>query len=118
MVIVPTISGQDSPEYKVSLGDTCELTNRYIEQLAFGAIENQERVFAISRPGKDEKNKISDLRLKAINFALIVKGMPETQFVIATGRRTSNRNSVVEFYLGSKFFLLVPVPKGYPGCFL
>lgn len=118
MSVVSLALGQDMPKYQVNLGETCELTNKYLGELATEAVKNNERIFVISRLGKTEPSKLNDLRLDLAQKSLFIKDVPKNMTVLAIGKRTSKNYGMFEFYLGSKFFLTVQAKRGYPGCLL
>jgi hypothetical protein len=102
---------------KTSEDAYCELNRVYFEALVREQSENSEKLFVISRLGKIEQTKWAHNRL-AFAKAYLTQVMPfdEKKSVFAIGEKTDSVGKL-EFYLGSKLFLVIEQPKNELGCF-
>lgn len=88
----------------------CELNNRYIDMLISEVEKTNERVFVISHATKNEKAGVNYSRLIYTKTVLSkFKGLDERKITIATGDKTSAKEGNLEFWLGSKLFLVVSI---------
>lgn len=120
MVVI--IKGQsNTAEYIIDskIDARCELNNLYIEKLITNAIEKKERIFVISKLGKNEKFKINSLRLSYTLMVLTkIKKMEPELVITAIGDKTSEKNGKLEFYYGSKLFLVILIEPNKQVCLL
>lgn len=94
----------------------CEMNNLYIDLLVGEAKKSKERIFIISRLGKGERAKLNWRRLGKAHFFLTDgKEIPSSQIVTAVGTTTRGIGQL-EFYLGSKLFLVSEAKKGSDVC--
>lgn len=98
-------------------GAYCEENRVYLEALFREQNINGEKLFVISRLGKIEQTKWVQTRL-AFAKVYLTKIMPfdSEKSVFAIGEKTDSVGKL-EFYLGSKLFLVIEQPKNKIGCF-
>jgi|GEM_PF-4055002 len=90
--------------------DSCELTTTHIERFVKSAVNNKERIFVISKLGKNEAWKLNKIRLDYARKTLKTLGgeITDTKNIItAIGERNLKGIGSLEFYLGSQFFMVV-----------
>ena len=109
-----------SPKYSVEgLSGSCEVNNRYIDELVGEAKKTKERIFVIAIPSQKEKYKINGERLGyALTVLTQIKRVDFKQVTAATGIETTEKNGRVEFYLGSQLFLVSFAEKNKQICLL
>ena len=95
------------PKFTVeSTVDACELNSFYLDELISEAKRSKEKIFIISKLSKKEKYGINWFRLQSAQDYITTREIPVEQIVIAVGQRVSKEPGRLEFYLGSKLFLL------------
>ena len=98
-------------------GAYCELNSAYLDLLSNKQKESGERIFVISRLGKREKKSKNIERLTLVKHYLIERaGLEKERVVFAEGSKTNDLGKL-EFYLGSKLFLIIEMSKNSVGCF-
>jgi hypothetical protein len=105
-----TASAQNvAGETKVVEADnnSCELNSAYLDYLSQEARANGERVFVVARPGRGETSRpLSLARLnQARAFLILQRNLDPSRVVFAEGERAKDEGRL-EFYLGSKLFLV------------
>ncbi|MCA1624339.1 MAG: hypothetical protein LC768_12070 [Acidobacteria bacterium] len=97
-------------------GAYCELNSAYLDVLVNEQKKSGERIFVISRLGKGERTSLNDARLTGVKNYLVEKAAIEKERVVfAEGDRT-NGVGILEFYLGSKLFLVIEKSQNNVGC--
>lgn len=97
----------------------CELNNLYIDLIVTETIKNKERVFVISRLGKNEKDRWNLSRLALARTILTqIKPLQSEQVVTAVGEKSTETNGRLEFYVGSQLFLVSYAEKNKQPCLL
>jgi hypothetical protein len=115
-----TAAGQTpSSETRVVKGDAnaCELNSAYLDYMVRDQRANSERIFVISRLGRGEsKRSLSRGRLQYARFYLLESGRTQKEKVIfAEGDRVDGEGRV-EFYLGSRLYLVSLAERGRNVC--
>ena len=115
-----SVPGQEQQrDTKVVKGDAnaCELNSLYLDYLAQDARASSERVFVIARLGRGEKNRaLNRMRLSAARFSLAAnRELKKETLVFAEGEQTEKEGRL-EFYLGSKLYLISLVARGKNVC--
>lgn len=95
----------------------CELNIRYIDMLISEVEKSNERIFVISHAAKNERVGVNRSRLIYTKTVISqFKGLAERKITIATGEKTSDREGKLEFWLGSKLFLVVSISSNQQIC--
>jgi len=112
--------GKLEPDYTVEETDeaACELNSSYLDILLAKARNSNDRIFVISRLSKTESSKLNRIRLTNARLALTDgKGLSENQVITAIGDRIVNGGrGRLEFYLGSRLFLVSKINKNKIAC--
>lgn len=113
---VTVLEAQSDFPYKF-IDPACEDVRSFMEIIAKESIKNKERIFVISSRGKNEKYKISKSRLDKVYYEFTVGlGVKSEEIVISTGPKNSTEKGKIEFYLGSKFYLILIPREGRNVC--
>lgn len=109
----------NEPRIVKSGSNSCELNSLYLDSLAQDARPSNERVFVIARRGGKESSKyISRRRLELARLHLVVATdrFSSDRIVFAEGD-TVNGEGRLEFYLGSKLYLISLAQRDKNICF-
>lgn len=98
-------------------GNYCELNSLHLDYLVQEARAGTERIFVIARLGKKEKSRtLNRTRLDAARFHLILnRDLKEDSVILAEGERT-DKEGRLEFYLGSRLYLVSMAAPGKNVC--
>ena len=117
--VVSAIAQKPPSETQIIKGDanSCELNSLYLDNLISEQRANGERIFAIARLGRGEVKR--SLRLNRLEYArlyLIESGRTQKEKVVfAEGERVDGEGRV-EFYPGSKLYLVSLAERGKNVC--
>jgi len=104
----PTISEANSA--------ACEGNSAHFAYIATEVSKSKERIFIIFRAGKGETETVNAKRLNYVKgFLQNFKSWRTFNTVYARGEKT-NSEGKIEFYIGSKLFLVVVSPKNATPC--
>jgi hypothetical protein len=110
---------QESGETKIVEGgiNGCELNSAYLDALTQEARARSERVFVIARLGRGEKSTVLNRnRLHRVRNHLVVTGrLKKDRVVFAEGDRVDSEGRI-EFYLGSRLYLVSLAKQGKDVC--
>jgi hypothetical protein len=115
----PSVAQESPPETQVVEGDAnaCELNSAYLDYMLMEQRARGERIFVIARLGRGEVNRsLNRRRLWSAGFYLLESGRTrKEQVVFAEGERVDGGGRV-EFYLGSRLFLVSLAGRGKNVC--
>ena len=119
MARVSAIAHEPSTEMQIIKGDanSCELNSAYLDYMVMEQRAKGERIFVIARLGQGEVNRsLNHNRLEYARFYLLESGRTQKEkIVFAEGERV-NGEGRVEFYLGSRLFLVSLAERGKNVC--
>ncbi len=117
---IKTVAAQGAQSNtKIVKGDanSCELNSLYLDYLAQDARASLERIFVIARLGKGEKSRdLNRTRLVAARFYLIANRELKKEMIIFAEGDRADKEGRLEFYLGSKLYLVSLVERGKDVC--
>lgn len=112
-------AAQEQPNTITVRGDanSCELNSLHLNSLVQEARANSERVFVIARLGRGERAALLNrLRLDMARFQLMQSGrLPKGAVIFAEGDSTDGEGRL-EFYLGSRLYLVSLARRGENVC--
>jgi hypothetical protein len=109
---------QESPtETQIIKGDanSCELNSLYLDMLTNEYRANNERVFVIARLGRGETSRALILRRLDVSRMYLNGRIKNDRILFAEGEKVKGEGRV-EFYLGSKLFLVSLAERGRNVC--
>lgn len=115
----PVIAQQPSTEPQIIKGDanSCEANSSFLDALTNEHRSTNERVFVIARLGRGEANRALSLnRLERARWYLVEPGRIKSENVVFAEGARINGEGRVEFYLGSKLFLVSLAERGMNVC--
>ena len=113
-----SVTAQESPtETQIIKGDanSCELNSLYLDMLTNEYRANNERVFVIARLGRGETSRALILRRLDVSRMYLNGRIKNDRILFAEGERVKGEGRV-EFYLGSKLFLVSLAERGRNVC--
>jgi hypothetical protein len=116
---IVSIYGQAlKPKHSILVGDTCESTHKYLEEMRNEAGENKELIFVVSKLNKREKFKLNNTRLLQAKNASAILNIDSKHILFLTGDRVADSNGFLDFYLGSQLYLRVFISNGKNVCLI
>ena len=116
---VSAVAQESSTETQVVKGDanSCELNSAYLDYIVMEQRAKGERIYVIARLGRSEVNRsLNRARLEYARFYLLESGRTQKEKVVfAEGERIDGEGRV-EFYLGSRLFLVSLAERGKNVC--
>lgn len=115
-----TMRAQEKSETIIVKGDdnACELNSLYLDNLRMRFMsQDNQRVFVIARLGsKETSTRLNRLRLNSVKIYTVVSGrFPKEMTIFAEGERAEGEGRI-EFYLGSRLYLVALVAPGKNIC--
>lgn len=98
-------------------GAFCELNKVYLEKLFLQQKETNEKLFVISAISKKEKQTLRSSRIYNANIFLTQIMKFDKNNVLFAENISNQEMGILEFYLGSKLFLVIEQPFNKIGCF-
>ena len=111
---------KESAEFVIeSKGQWCESNNVGLDILSVLLNENPAtKLFIIARAGTGEKASVIKRRLDETEYVVLgIKGFNEKRVIFATGDSIKGEGRL-DFYLGSKLFMIVRMKKKDSVCYL
>lgn len=97
--------------------NSCELNSLHLDYLVQDARASSERVFVIGRLGKRETSRLLNRRrLHIARNHLVTSGRLNKDFVVFAEGDQSDKEGRLEFYLGSKLYLVSLIERGKDVC--
>lgn len=103
-----------------SEGGACEVNNMLLDKFRAEVLKGSETVFLISYSAKTEKPLMDERRLLYTRAVFTkVKRFPKDKFIIAAATDPVEEKDIrLEFWIGSRLFLKISVPKNQEVCYL
>jgi hypothetical protein len=98
-------------------GAYCEMNKVFLENIFREQKENNEKLFVIVGSGNNEKTNINRARLGSAKTFLIKFMKFSEESVIFAEEFKKNEVGAIQFYLGSKLFLIIEQPLNKISCF-
>ena len=113
-----SFSQERNNEYIVSpaVSSACENNRIYFDETLNEANSTKQKIFAIFRAGKNETEIINAKRLIYVKkFLQMRRDWNKSGIIYARGEKTGDEGKI-EFYIGSKLYLVVTSPKNKTPC--
>lgn len=114
-----TVAGAQSVEIDILQQDAnCEVSILSMERVMRISADEKERIFVISRRGKNEKKKIDWIRLNYVRVAFTeFRQFPQEKVTVAAGVVSDKEQGNLEFWVGSELRLIAYLKKNAQICF-
>lgn len=108
---------QDNPKIVEPVSGACEVNGAYLDALTQEARSRSERVFVIARLGKRESSRaLNRRRLHMVRNHLVMSGRLQKDFVVFAEGDRADHEGRLEFYLGSRLYLVSLAEPGNDVC--
>jgi hypothetical protein len=119
MACASAIAHESSTGTQIIKGDanSCELNSAYLDYMVMEQRAKGERIFVIARLGRGEVNRsLNHNRLEYARFYLLESGRTQKEKIVFAEGERINGEGRVEFYLGSRLFLVSLAERGKNVC--